>query len=154
VSEDAITRAELEWVLKRHGSHLDAAGLMDEIEANREPAQYEPGAVYEDPGGNRWHFGRAAGDDSPFWLRPGLEGTFEFATPRRPLRRLVPADPGRGRIEVPREMTNPGSYRQVRVGKEWAEVWTGMECRYGGADPGPDFALIQLRLTPGESAIT
>jgi hypothetical protein len=90
MTETAITRAELEWVLQRHGGRLDAAGLIDEIEANRDSIQYEPGAVYEDPEGNKWVFDRALGDDSPHWLRPGLAGSFEYATPRRPLRRLVP----------------------------------------------------------------
>lgn len=42
-AEDAITRDELDWVLKRHGQHLSAAELMDEIEANRDSTQYEPG---------------------------------------------------------------------------------------------------------------
>ena len=90
MTETTITSTELEWVLRRHGNRLDAAGLIDEIEANRDSVQYEPGAVYEDPEGNKWIFDRALGDDSPRWLRPGLEGPFEVGIPRRPLRRLVP----------------------------------------------------------------
>ena len=90
MTDDTITRTELEWVLERHGARMDAGALIDEIEANRDSVQYEPGAVYEDPEGNKWVFSRALGDDSPHWLRPGLEGAFEYATPRRPLRLLVP----------------------------------------------------------------
>src|SRR5580704_10741872 len=90
MTEDTITRTELDWVLKRHGGRLDAGELIGEIEASRDSTQYEPGAVYEDPEGNKWVFSRALGDDSPHWLRPGLDRSFEYATPRRPLRRLVP----------------------------------------------------------------
>ena len=87
---DTITRDELDWVLKRHGGRLDAAELMDEIEANRDSTQYEVGVPYRDPEGNLWVFSRALADDSPHWLRPGAEGSFEYATPRRPLSPLVP----------------------------------------------------------------
>jgi hypothetical protein len=88
--EDTLTGAELQWVLERHGGRFDAAELIDEIKAHRDSTQYEPGAPYRDPEGNLWIFGRALGNNSAHWLRPGLEGPFEYATPRRPLRRLVP----------------------------------------------------------------
>lgn len=86
-----ITREELDWVLKRHGNRLDAAGLLAEIEASRDQAQYEPGVPYQDPDGGLWIFDRALADGSPRWLRPGLAGPFGYATPRRPLNRMVPA---------------------------------------------------------------
>lgn len=86
---EAITRDELDWVLKRHGGRLNAAELMEEIEANRDSTRYEVGVPYRDPEGNLWVFDRALGDDSPHWLRPGIEGSFEYATPRRPLHRFV-----------------------------------------------------------------
>lgn len=92
VSNETITRDELDWVLKRHGGRLNAAELMDEIEANRDSTQYEAGGVYQDPEGSLWVFDRALGDDSPHWLRPGIAGPFEYVTPRRPLRRLVPVE--------------------------------------------------------------
>ena len=90
MSENVITRAELEWVLQRHGNYLNAAELVGEIEANRDSTQYEPGAAYQDPEGNLWIFSRALVDDSPHWLRPGLDDQFEYVTPRRPLTPLVP----------------------------------------------------------------
>ena len=55
-------------------------------------------------------------------------------------------------LTVPEEMTRPGSYRQARISKEWTEVMPGMECRYGGTDSGPDFALVQFRLTIADDA--
>ncbi len=93
-SGDTITRDELDWVLRRHGGCLDAAELMDEIAANRDSTRYAVGAVYEDPEGNKWVFSRALGDNSPHWLRPGLQDSFEYAVPRRPLHRLVRFDLG------------------------------------------------------------
>ena len=88
-SDVTITGAELAWVLRRHGSPLDAADLIGEISDHRD-SDYEEGEVYADPEGNKWHFGRAEGDGSPYWLRPGIQGPFEVGIPRRPLRRLVP----------------------------------------------------------------
>jgi hypothetical protein len=76
--------------------------------------------------------------------RAGVQpGTF---TPIRP----VPADEPATAMSliVPAEMTRPNCYRQTRIGKEWTEVWAGLECRYGGTDSeAPDFALVQFRLT-------
>jgi hypothetical protein len=90
VAEDVITRAELDWVLKRHGGFLNAAELAEEIEANRDSTQYEPGGAYQDPEGDIWVFDPAFGAGSPCWLRPGVDGAFDYVVPRRPLNRLVP----------------------------------------------------------------
>lgn len=87
---ESITADELDWVLSRHGGRLQAAELIDEIRANRDSTQYEPGATYQDPEGNHWQFFRSI-DDAPGWLRPGLTEPCEYATPRRPLVKLVPA---------------------------------------------------------------
>jgi hypothetical protein len=89
----AITEAELAEALRRR-SYLDdpaayARDVFVDVRRHRE-SEYEPDEAYQDPEGNKWIFGRAYGDGSPYWLRPGMERTFADDIPRRPLVRLVP----------------------------------------------------------------
>jgi|HubBroStandDraft_4_1064222.scaffolds.fasta_scaffold629453_2 hypothetical protein len=65
---------------------------------------------------------------------------------------LPAADFALGHLAVPAEMTRRGSYRHARISKEWTEVMPDLQCRYGGTDAGPDFALVQFRLKPAEDS--
>jgi hypothetical protein len=63
----------------------------------------------------------------------------------------VPFSHIRGFVKVPDVMASGGHWF-ARTSTEWVEVWPGMECRFGGSDSGPDFALINFRLTPADGS--
>ena len=86
---EAITEAELDWVLRFHSSGLTAQGLIREIKDHYREPEYEPGEVYRDADGATWEY-RPDSDGICPWLKPGGEGRWSTPTPRRPLRRLVP----------------------------------------------------------------
>ncbi len=70
---------------------------------------------------------------SPF-LAPGSRPAGDFTT----LSLMVPA-----------EMSKPGGCRPARINQEWAEVWPGLQCRFGGPDAvSPDLVFAEFRLTP------
>ena len=59
---------------------------MSTTETTQE-AEFEPGAMYQDPSGTPW---RRTGDGR--WIVPGAEGVYPDNAPSQPLRRLVPED--------------------------------------------------------------
>ena len=66
--------------------------------------------------------------------------------------KILPAHPGRGWMRLPDEMTSPHYNRIVQAGREWGQVWPGLECRLGsfGGVNDDAYATISLRLTPAE----
>ena len=64
---------------------------------------------------------------------------------------VLPSHPGREWVKVP-DVIAGGGHQYTRISKEWTEAWPGFQCRYGGSDSGPDFALINFRLTPADGS--
>ena len=78
-----------------------------------------------------------------------VEGKFITLPPGAKV--VLPSHPGREWVKVP-DVIAGGGHQYTRISKEWTEAWPGFQCRYGGSDSGPDFALINFRLTPADGS--
>ena len=101
---ETITEAELAEALRNAGSIADlskglrglfepgtddlAARIFGYVAEHREPA-YEPGEVYQSPGGVKFYRLREY-EDGRVWLDIDADETVRHEVPGRPLRKLVP----------------------------------------------------------------